>query len=45
MTSTTLPMSAVAARCGFGTIEALRQAFVDRYGIPPSRYRLARTST
>jgi transcriptional regulator GlxA family with amidase domain len=32
-------MAAIAARCGFGTAEALRQAFVDLYGIPPSRYR------
>ncbi|WP_189243484.1 GlxA family transcriptional regulator [Planobispora rosea] len=43
LTSTALPMTAVAARCGFGTVEALRQAFVDRYGVPPSHYRLART--
>ena len=40
LASTTLPMAGVAARCGFGTAETLRQAFVDRYGIPPSRYRL-----
>ncbi|WP_052745759.1 GlxA family transcriptional regulator [Allosalinactinospora lopnorensis] len=38
--STDLPMASVAARCGFGTAETLRQAFMDRYGIPPSRYRL-----
>jgi transcriptional regulator GlxA family with amidase domain len=37
--STALPVAAVARRCGFGTAEALRQAFVDRFGIPPSRYR------
>ncbi|WP_336207843.1 GlxA family transcriptional regulator [Nonomuraea sp. LPB2021202275-12-8] len=41
LASTSLPMAAIAARCGFGTAETLRQAFVDRYGIPPSRYRLA----
>lgn len=41
LASTSLPMAAVASRCGFGTAETLRQAFVDRYGIPPSRYRLA----
>ncbi|SEM77662.1 GlxA family transcriptional regulator [Nonomuraea pusilla] len=40
LATTSLPMAAVAARCGFGTAETLRQAFVDRYGIPPSRYRL-----
>lgn len=40
LASTSLPVAAVAARCGFGTAETLRQAFVDRYGIPPSRYRL-----
>ncbi|MBG0826684.1 DJ-1/PfpI family protein [Planomonospora sp. ID67723] len=44
LVSTSLPMAAVAARCGFGTAETLRQAFVDRYGIPPSRYRLAQAS-
>ncbi|GAA1504451.1 DJ-1/PfpI family protein [Streptomyces albidochromogenes] len=41
LASTTLPMAGVAARCGFGSAEALRQAFVGRYGIPPSRYRAA----
>ncbi|ETK31296.1 GlxA family transcriptional regulator [Microbispora sp. ATCC PTA-5024] len=40
LASTSLPMTAIATRCGFGTAETLRQAFVDRYGIPPSRYRL-----
>ncbi|YCK42155.1 GlxA family transcriptional regulator [Actinomadura sp. ATCC 39365] len=44
LASTSLPMSAIAARCGFGTAETLRQAFVDRYGIPPSRYRLTQSS-
>lgn len=37
--STTLPVAGVAARCGFRTAETLRQAFVARYGTPPSRYR------
>ncbi|MGC5013009.1 GlxA family transcriptional regulator [Streptosporangium sp. DT93] len=41
--TTSLPMASVAARCGFGTAEALRQAFVSRYGIPPSRYRAIHT--
>ncbi|MEV4367336.1 helix-turn-helix domain-containing protein [Nonomuraea sp. NPDC049637] len=44
LASTSLPMSAIAVRCGFGTAETLRQAFVDRYGIPPSRYRLTQSS-
>ncbi|MGA4862353.1 GlxA family transcriptional regulator [Streptomyces lavendulocolor] len=43
LTSTTLPMARVAARCGFGTAESLRQAFTGRYGISPSRYRAAQT--
>lgn len=40
--STPLPLTAVTRRCGFGSTEALRQAFLDRYGVPPSRYRLQR---
>ncbi|MER5643880.1 DJ-1/PfpI family protein [Streptosporangium sp. NPDC002524] len=44
LTSTSLPMTGVAVRCGFGTTETLRQAFVDRYGVPPSRYRSVATS-
>ncbi|MEU8965767.1 DJ-1/PfpI family protein [Streptomyces sp. NPDC048491] len=39
LTSTSLSVANVAARCGFKTAETLRQAFVSRYGIPPSRYR------
>ncbi len=39
LTSTGLPASGVAARCGFASAEALRQAFVARYGVSPSRYR------
>jgi transcriptional regulator GlxA family with amidase domain len=37
--STSLPMPEVAARCGFGTVESLRQAFVAHYRMPPSRFR------
>ncbi|MEV4756099.1 DJ-1/PfpI family protein [Micromonospora sp. NPDC049559] len=37
--TTSLPLPAVAARCGFGSAETLRLAFVRRYGVPPSRYR------
>jgi transcriptional regulator GlxA family with amidase domain len=40
LASTGLPLAAVARRCGFGSTESLRQAFLDRYGVPPSRYRL-----
>ncbi|WP_211764515.1 GlxA family transcriptional regulator [Kutzneria sp. CA-103260] len=39
LTSTPLPLSAIARRCGFGSAETMRQAFVGQYGIPPSRYR------
>ncbi|NUW39622.1 GlxA family transcriptional regulator [Nonomuraea rhodomycinica] len=39
LATTRLPMTAVAARCGFGNAETLRQAFTDRYGVPPSQYR------
>lgn len=39
LASTSLPVPDVAARCGFGSPETLRQAFVSRYGIPPSRFR------
>ncbi|MBA9006838.1 GlxA family transcriptional regulator [Thermomonospora cellulosilytica] len=45
LATTTLPMTAVAARCGFGTAETLRQAFVARYGIPPSHYRATQSTT
>lgn len=39
LASTALPMPRIAARCGFGSAETLRQAFVARYGISPSLYR------
>lgn len=39
LATTALPVASVATRCGFGTAETLRQAFVNRYGIPPSRFR------
>lgn len=41
LVSSRLPLPAVAARCGFGSADALRQAFVERYGISPSGYRAA----
>lgn len=39
LASGTTPVTAIARRCGFGTPESLRQAFVTWYGMPPSRYR------
>ncbi|MGH8905194.1 MAG: GlxA family transcriptional regulator [Egibacteraceae bacterium] len=39
LASTSLPVASVATRCGFGSAETLRQAFVDRYGTPPARFR------
>ena len=38
LVSTELPVSRVAARCGFGSAETLRQAFVARYGTSPSGF-------
>ena len=43
--ASTLPLARVATRCGFGSAEALRQAFVDRFGVPPSRYRASHASS
>jgi transcriptional regulator GlxA family with amidase domain len=39
LATTTHPIASVARRCGFGTAETLRQAFIDQYGTAPSRYR------
>ncbi|MBV2361973.1 GlxA family transcriptional regulator [Streptomonospora nanhaiensis] len=39
LATTALPVRRVAARCGFGSAEALRHAFVERYGTTPSRHR------
>lgn len=39
LTGTDLTVEAVASRCGFGTVETLRQAFVSRYGVSPSHFR------
>jgi transcriptional regulator GlxA family with amidase domain len=30
---------AVAARCGFGTVETMRRAFGRRLGVNPAAYR------
>ena len=32
-------VSAIAARCGFGTAESMRRSFVRRLGVPPDHYR------
>ncbi|WP_405163794.1 helix-turn-helix domain-containing protein [Nocardia sp. NBC_01499] len=45
LASTRLPVACVATRCGFGSAETLRQAFVDRYGTSPSRFRVAYAGT
>lgn len=44
LASTALPLVAVARRCGFGSPESLRQAIVDRYAMPPARYRAAQAA-
>lgn len=43
LVTTALPLSRVAARCGFTSAEVLRQAFADRYGVSPSHYRATQT--
>jgi transcriptional regulator GlxA family with amidase domain len=35
----TLPVGAVAARCGFGSAETMRRAFLRILGVGPSQYR------
>jgi transcriptional regulator GlxA family with amidase domain len=40
LTSTREPVATIARRCGFGSAESLRQAFVSRLGVPPSRFRV-----
>jgi transcriptional regulator GlxA family with amidase domain len=37
--STPTPVAAVAAQCGFGTVETLRRAFARRVGVSPGAYR------
>jgi transcriptional regulator GlxA family with amidase domain len=39
LSTTDLPVARVAARSGFASAEALRQAFTREYGIAPSQYR------
>lgn len=38
-----LTASAIATRCGFGSAEALRQAFTRRYSLSPTAFRAAHT--
>lgn len=45
LTSTTLPLSAVARRCGFGSTESMRQAFLTHHSVPPSRFRAERQAS
>ena len=44
LTGSDLTVQAIASRCGFGTVEALRQAFVGTYGVSPSHYRATQSS-
>ncbi len=39
LSATDLTLEVIATRCGFGTVESLRQAFQRVYGVAPSRYR------
>lgn len=38
LSSSSLPLLDVARRCGFGTTESLRTAFIEVYGVPPTRF-------
>ena len=37
--TTDLPVQAIAAQCGFGTVETMRRAFARRLGVNPAAYR------
>lgn len=39
LAETTVPLKAVAQRCGFGSAAAMRRAFMQRIGVPPMQYR------
>jgi transcriptional regulator GlxA family with amidase domain len=39
LVETAHPIATIARRCGFNSVEALRQAFVHHYGAAPTRYR------
>lgn len=43
LTSSTLPLASIARRTGFGSTESLRTAFVEVYGVPPSRFATRHT--
>lgn len=45
LVSSDLTVQAIASRCGFGTMEAMRQAFVGTYGVSPSHYRATQASS
>lgn len=45
LSTTDLPVARIAARCGFASAEALRQAFTKEYGIAPSQYRTVAANT
>lgn len=45
LTGTSLTVETIASRCGFGSEEALRQAFRGLYGVSPSHYRATQTTT
>jgi len=45
LVGTELTVEAVAGRCGFGTVEALRQSFASAYGVSPSHYRATQSSS
>jgi transcriptional regulator GlxA family with amidase domain len=39
LTETEFSLKGVAQRCGFGSVTAMRRAFLARVGVPPKRYR------
>ncbi len=39
LSGTDMPLATIARRCGFGSTETLRQAFLDHFDTPPSAYR------
>ena len=39
LTETRLSLKGVSQRCGFGSVAALRRAFLARVGVPPKQYR------
>jgi transcriptional regulator GlxA family with amidase domain len=44
LTGTDLTVQAIADRCGFATVESLRQAFVAAYGVSPSHHRATQST-